>query len=78
MLKQHMLEHMNTFIVVQCMAFIIGSAIYGWKNAYKEFNVKKSQCTNYMKIRNSGNYIGKMLFVFSVSAGVSWVIDYMT
>lgn len=78
MLKEHLLEHVNTYVIVQCLAFIIGSAIYGWHNAYLIYGVKKDIVTVMQKVRNSANYIGKMIFIFALSAGISWAINYLT
>jgi TRAP-type C4-dicarboxylate transport system permease small subunit len=78
MLKEHLLQHANAFIVVQCLTFLIFSAIYGWKTAYKTYNIKKINTTTMQKIRNSAKYMSKMIFIFALSAGISWTIDYLT
>lgn len=72
-----LLSHVNTFILVQCLSLLVASAVYGWNTAYLKVGKSKLKTTKLEKIRESVNNVGKMLFVFLVTIGVSWVIDYV-
>lgn len=71
------LNHVNTFILVQCLSLLIASGIYCWKNAYLKLNKSKKNTSTNDKIRESLNSIGKMGFVFCITVGIAWTIDFI-
>ena len=70
-------EHANTFIIVLALVMLVSGFIYGWRTAYKAEGIKKVNTTKIMKLRNGTNCLSKVLFCIALSAGVSWVIDYV-
>lgn len=77
MINAHHFEHANTFIVVLTLVMLISGFIYGWRTAYKVEGIKKVNTTKLMKLRNGANCWSKVMFCIILSAGVSWVIDYV-